>query len=338
MASVTRREVLKLLGMTAAGGIMMQATRGLSHALTAVQNPPNIVWVNEGGTDLNLLGLLGQFVPNFSELVTLQWNIVDFDALMPTAYASSGSKLKNAPVVILERIPANETLPDGSPHPVIGLLKEAKVAIMLGTEACYGGFITPVGDISRVEGWCRQSKTPFIKLPGVPPPPHHLVGTLAYLEYFGFPALDTHHRPMMYYGQTVCEHCERRGDLDAGRFAEAPGDVGCLLMQGCKGLVTHNSCSKSRWNDKESWCVSSGGPCTGCSEPGFPDHGGLGLYGRLPADQRGPRSWVWENLEELGYALMALVGTGVAAQGIRRLFYPEPHDDSALADKGRKRK
>ena len=96
-------------------------------------------------------------------------------------------------------------------------------------------------------------------------PPQHVVGVLAYLEYFGFPALDGHGRPLLYYGRTVCETCERRIDLDNGRFARSFGEEGCLLRLGCKGLVTHNSCSTARWNGGENWCVGVGGPCVGWS-------------------------------------------------------------------------
>ncbi len=145
-----------------------------------------------------------------------------------------------------------------------------------------------------------------------------LIGTLSHLQFLGFPRLDAQHRPELYYSDTVCQTCERRGDLEAGRFAAALGEAGCLLRLGCKGPVTHNTCSAVRWNGGVNWCVGAGGPCTGCAEPGFPDHAGLGLYGRVPGDQMSARSLVLENLDFGGKVLVALTGLGIGLHVIRR--------------------
>lgn len=325
---VTRRDVLRLLAATAAGTAVLSATRGLAHALTSATNPPTLVWITEGGDELNLLARLGQAEPGFQELVLLQWNVRDHDDLVPTGYSVPEGLPPEAPILVVETLPvaAGEAADEGPVQRFTELLQMAKAVILLGTDASYGGIRAGAEDVAYLERLCKDSKTPVIKLPGVPVPPQHLVGVLAHLEYFGFPRLDAHGRPMLYYGETVCLTCERRADLDAGRFADGFGEPGCLLRLGCKGLVTHNSCSRARWNEGENWCVGAGGPCTGCSEPGFPDHAGLGLYGRLPNDERAGRSVVWEHVDAVGYGVLGLAGAGIALQALRRLVFPSTEE------------
>jgi hydrogenase small subunit len=319
---LTRRELIKLLAASASGAAVLQATRGLAVALTAQPNPPVVLWFNTGGPELSLLPLLGQQVPHFLELVTLQWNVQNHDGVLPLTYARQTEPGGSAPIVVVESLPEGEPLEPDAETPLVRHLSAAKAAVLLGTEACYGGFTTDAGTVARFAGLCRRLNTPLIRLPGVPPPPQHVVGVLAHLEYFGFPPLDAHGRPLLYYGRTVCSACERRADLDAGRFAGAFGEPGCLLKLGCKGLVTHNTCSTARWNNGENWCVGAGGPCTGCSEPGFPDHGGVGLYGRLTGGAEGARPRVWGMVEELGYGLLGLAGLGLGLQALRRWLVP----------------
>lgn len=338
MNNPTRREVLKWIAASASGMALLQSTRGLARALVSQEDPPALVWLNEGGDDLNLLTLLGQQVPSFLELVTLHWDLRSHSGLLPTGFPAIPSRSNFAPIIVAERLPAAEALAEalaeGSTSPLPGLLKRAKAAVLLGTDACFGGIVTSREDVAAFGEACRRWKTPLIKLPGVPVPPHHLVGVLAHMEYFGFPRLDRHGRPLVYYGSTVCSRCERRGALESGRFAGRFGESGCLLHLGCKGQIAYNSCSISRWNDGENWCVGAGGPCTACAEPGYPDHGGLGLYGALSGSVGGVRLPLWGSLEGFGYALLGLTGFGFFLQLLRRLFFPLPLDIPRGGERG----
>ena len=42
---------------------------------------------------------------------------------------------------------------------------------------------------------------------------------------------------------------------------------------GCRGPVTYNSCSVTKWNEGASYPIQSGHGCIGCSEAGFWDNG-----------------------------------------------------------------
>ncbi len=330
---LSRRQLFQLIAAAASGAALLQGTQRLAAALTAQPNPPILLWLNDGGDDLSLLPLLGQQVPHFLELVALQWNVQAFDAVLPTRRDLGTLELPGAPIFVVERLPPPEALDAAAGSPLAARLATAKAAILLGTDACYGGFTEDPARVAHFEGVCRQLKTPLIRLPGVPPPPHHLVGLLAHLEFFGFPPLDASGRPLLYYGETVCITCERRADLDAGHFALAFGESGCLLKLGCKGLVTHNTCSTARWNNGENWCVGAGGPCTGCSEPGYPDHGGIGLYGRLTGGAEGARPVLWGVVEQIGYGLAGLAGAGLLLQSLRRWLLPPLRPKAPLSER-----
>ncbi|MCH9045199.1 MAG: hypothetical protein IIA40_03725 [SAR324 cluster bacterium] len=328
---LTRRELFKLITVSASGAAVLKAMEEVADALTSQANPPALIWLNDGGDDLNLLTLLGQALPRFLELVTVHWDVQEHAGILPTGYRTAGEAGSAAPIFVVERLPPSEAVQPGAGGPLSERLAMAKAAVIVGTDACYGGIAHTAQDVARFETLCKRTQTPLIKLPGVPTPPHHLVGVLAHLEFFGFPRLDAHRRPLIYYGETVCSQCERRGDLEAGRFARRFGEEGCLLRLGCKGPITHNTCPTARWNNGENWCVGAGGPCTGCSEPGFPDHGGVGLYGVLSGGAAGSRSLFWASVEHIGYGLLGLVGAGMALQVLRRVLFAAPQPTRAPA-------
>lgn len=309
-ARVSRREILRWITATAVGGALLPATQGLAQALMNNGSAAPLVWI--GPSDhLNVVTLQGQSSPRFLDLVTMEWDVRAFDPLHAVGYEPKLDALPKAPVLIVESVPEPswlETPPGGKFQSLVSV---AKAAILLGTDACYGGLHTPVADIEAFTALCKARRTPLIMLPGVPVPPHHVIGTLAHLEFFGFPALDMNRRPTLYYGEIVCKHCEHNRDRERGRFAAIFGEPGCLLELGCKGVFTRNSCSRNRWNMRESWCVGAGGPCTGCSEPGYPDHGGVGLYGRITGSRIGRRGGLTSHLESIGLGLLAVTAAGI---------------------------
>ncbi|MDX2033358.1 MAG: hydrogenase small subunit [Blastocatellia bacterium] len=118
---------------------------------------------------------------------------------------------------------------------------------------------------------------PVINIPGCPPIPEVIMGTIVHLVTFGtLPVLDRLQRPRVFYGQRIHDKCYRRAFYDAGMFVENFDDEGarkgwCLYKMGCRGPVTYNACAVTKWNDGTSFPIQSGHPCLGCSEPDYWD-------------------------------------------------------------------
>jgi hydrogenase small subunit len=98
---------------------------------------------------------------------------------------------------------------------------------------------------------------------------------------FGIPELDENLRPKVFYTKVIHENCERRSYFEQGVFASDYSEEGCMYQLGCKGPVSHCDVSLRGWNNGVNWCVRSGSPCIGCTEPDYPDFSGGGLYGVL---------------------------------------------------------
>jgi hydrogenase small subunit len=160
------------------------------------------------------------------------------------------------------------------------LAKDAAAVVALGTCASFGGIPSgapnPTGVVSIGELLKREGVgTPVVNIPGCPPHPDWLTGTLVAVARYGLGpvagTLDDLSRPAMFYGKLIHETCPRRADFDAARFAKKFGDPGCLYELGCKGPVTYADCPTRMWNSGTNWCVGAGSPCHGCVEPDFPD-------------------------------------------------------------------
>ena len=158
------------------------------------------------------------------------------------------------------------------------VLAGAKAVVAYGTCACFGGLPSaepnPTGAKGVNDCFASMGIT-AINVPGCPPNPINLVGTLA--AYLGGLKIDLDklNRPKMFYGVTVHELCERLPHFEALEFApsfdsEEARAGWCLFKLGCKGPMTYNNCPKALFNDV-SWPVKAGHPCIGCSEPNFWD-------------------------------------------------------------------
>jgi len=160
------------------------------------------------------------------------------------------------------------------------LARGAMAVAAIGTCASFGGIPAGRGNLTgavSMETLLEREgiEVPLINIPGCPPHPDWVTGSLAAVAMYGLEAvaadLDELKRPRMYYGRNIHETCPRRADFDAGRFAAKFGDSGCLYQLGCKGPVTFADCPTRMWNSGTNWCVGAGSPCHGCVEPGFPD-------------------------------------------------------------------
>ncbi|MEW6357198.1 MAG: hydrogenase small subunit [Planctomycetota bacterium] len=162
---------------------------------------------------------------------------------------------------------------------VVELAKDAVAVVAVGTCAAFGGIPAAkpnyTGSKSVRDVLCGKGvKTPVVNVPGCPPHPDWIIGSVALFLQLGagvLGALDEIARPVPYYGNLIHENCPRRPDFDAGKFAVKFGDPGCLYKLGCKGPMTYADCPTRQWNAGVNWCIGNGIPCQGCVEPEFID-------------------------------------------------------------------
>jgi len=159
------------------------------------------------------------------------------------------------------------------------LARNAMAVLAVGTCASFGGIPAaapnPTGckSVSQILK-AKGINKPLINIPGCPPHPDWLVGTIASVLLNGLPKasdLDDNLRPLAFYGKLIHENCPRRAYFDEGKFAKKPGDEGCLYELGCKGPITYADCPTRRWNNGTNWVIGAGAPCNGCTQPEFPD-------------------------------------------------------------------
>ncbi len=159
------------------------------------------------------------------------------------------------------------------------MARGALAILAVGTCSSFGGIpaaapnptgCQPLTKILKAKGINK----PLVNIPGCPPHPDWVVGTIASILLNGLPKaedLDDNLRPLAFYGKLIHENCPRRAYFDEGKFAKKPGDEGCLYELGCKGPITYSDCPLRRWNNGTNWVIGAGAPCNGCTQPEFPD-------------------------------------------------------------------
>jgi hydrogenase small subunit len=179
---------------------------------------------------------------------------------------------------------------------------------------------------------------PVIRVPGCPPIADVMTAIVAHILVFGrMPELDSKGRPKEFYSRRVHDTCYRRPYYDAGMFVEVWDDEKarkgyCLYKMGCRGPVTYNACSVTRWNEGTSYPIQSGHGCIGCSEDNFWDNGPF--YRHLSSF---PGFGIESTADTVGGALAVGVGVGVAAHAIstnirKRKLIQEQHEEASTEE------
>ncbi len=300
--ALPRRKFLQLVGgsAAAAGLSNLWLPRVVQAILENPGNPP-VIWLQGQSCTGCSVSLLNTTYPDIAKVLT---EIISLE-FHPTVMASAGDHaikiLENALesqngkfiLVVEGSIPTEATgayctvgEKEGKPITALDWTNKlggaAKAILNVGTCSAFGGI--PAGKPNPTGAKAVKDILPnatMINIPGCPPHPDWIVGTIAHVLLYGLPELDDQLRPKVFFDGVIHENCERRSYFEQGQFAKDYSDEGCLFELGCKGPIAHCDVSIRGWNNGVNWCCRSGGPCIGCTEPTYPDHDGAGLYGLL---------------------------------------------------------
>jgi hydrogenase small subunit len=181
-----------------------------------------------------------------------------------------------------------ETGEAGKPMPTADRLAQmapgAAAVIAIGTCATWGGIPAaagnPTGSMSTMDFLGKNYRSalglPVINVPGCPPIGDNFTETVAaillFLQGMGpLPEFDELGRPAWLFSETVHRGCTRAGYYEEGVFAKEYGDKECLVEIGCWGPVVNCNIVSRGFQSHMGGCMASGGPCIGCTMPGFPD-------------------------------------------------------------------
>lgn len=289
---VDRRDFLKFCSVVAVSmGLGPAFASEVAAALTSGKRP-SVVYLHGAECTGCSESVLRAFQPFIDELILDTISLDYHETLMAAAGEAAEKALQDAVsspdgfVCIVEgAIPTANNGLYGTigGHTMLemfkGILPKAKAVISYGTCAAYGGVQAAAPNPTGAKGVndaFGSLGVNAINIPGCPPNPYNLVGTIVHWIQNGtVPELDEANRPQMFFGETVHEQCERLPHFEAGEFApsfesEEARKGWCLYELGCKGPSTYNNCPKIKFN-QTNWPVEAGHPCLGCSEPAFWD-------------------------------------------------------------------
>jgi len=290
---VSRRQFLEFcaaLMVAAPAGLALTSKARASEVARAVAKArrPSVIWLNFQDCTGCTETLLRTATPDIAELILNLISLDYHETLMAAAGKQAEEALQAAVkenagkfVLVVEgAIPrkGNGMYMKLAGKPGLQVLDEvgsqAAAIIAIGSCASWGGIPSAAPNPTDAVGVDALIKNkPIINIPGCPPNPYNLLGTvLQYATAGTLPELDALKRPKFAYDWHIHDHCPRRAHFDAGQFARSFGDAGhrqgwCLYHLGCKGPVTHAGCSTRHFNDiPDVWPIGIGSPCVGCTE------------------------------------------------------------------------
>ena len=160
----------------------------------------------------------------------------------------------------------------------------AAAMIAVGTCATWGGIPAAYGNVtgsmSVMDFLGKDYRSvlglPVINIPGCAPVGDNFTDAvqaiLLFLQGLGpLPEFDELGRPAWQFSETVHRRCVRAGYYEEGTFAKEYGDPECLVEIGCWGPVVQCNITEKGAVAHMGGCMNAGGPCIGCTMPGFPD-------------------------------------------------------------------
>ncbi len=289
---ISRRDFMKFCGMlTATMGLSSSFIPKVAEVFAAPKQRPPVVWLHFAECTGCSEAVLRSMYPWIDELVLEILDLEYHETIMAAAGHQAEENLHNAVekykgkfVCVVEG--AIATKYNGAYGKIGGrtfleiakdVCPKAAAVICLGTCSSYGGVQAASPNPGGYKGVSDALGIKTVNIPGCPPNPINLVGTVVNFLLLGkLPALDDLGRPLFAYGKTIHDQCPRRSHFENDEFVEEFGSEEamkgyCLYKMGCKGPDTYNNCPTVKFNDGTSFPIQAGHPCIGCSEPNFWD-------------------------------------------------------------------
>lgn len=349
---LTRRNFVRLCaGGAAAISMSSYLAPFIKEAAAAGELPP-VIWIQGGSCSGCSVSLLNTVHPNIEqvllEVISLRFHQTVMAAAGDLAIQEALFKTveENPKKFILVVEGAVATGADGlfcisgekDGHHITfeELVKEvgsqAQAILNFGTCSAFGGIPATPPNPTKCKPVSEIVKNvPIVNVPGCPPHPDWMVGTIAHVLLYGIPELDSFGRPKMFFSGIIHDNCPRRQYFDNAIFAKTFGDPGCLLELGCKGPIAHCDSTTRLWNDGVNWCIKAGAPCIGCTEPEFP---GWPIYERIPEMPIAPG--ITATVDQIGGVVGGLTAVGIAGHLAGNVLTgrlgPKKHDDEKEGD------
>ena len=290
MKDVSRRDFMKYcIGSAAVLGLNLSVLGKLEKALAAGGGPP-IIWLNganctgctvslanlfsnnKGTTNVadllintidlafhpNLMGAAGDLAVAELRSATEGGFVLAVDGGIPTAFGGRTCMLWTEDG---REITAMEAVRELAP--------KAAAVLSIGTCASFGGVAAANPNPTGIQNVSQFTGVSTVNIPGCPPHPDWLVGTIAQLLAGESPRLDSDGRPKAFFGKKIHDNCPRKEEEDEAKSFGIDGL--CLKELGCKGPKTKADCYSRHWNSDTNWCIGANAICIGCTEQGFPD-------------------------------------------------------------------
>ncbi len=289
---VSRRDFMKYCTyLTAAAGLSASYVSQVAEVIAAPTQRPPVVWLHFGECTGCSEALLRTTYPYVDNIVLETLSIEYHETIMAAAGHQAEDNLKAAikkyEGQFLCFVEGAIPMKYNGAYGKIGgrtfleiakdVIPKAAATVCIGTCSSFGGVQAAKPNPGGYKGVGAALGIKTLNLPGCPPNPVNMVGTiLNYLLLGKLPELDKLGRPNFAYGKTIHDQCPRRGHFENEEFVEEFGSeeakLGyCLYKVGCRGPETFNNCPVAKFNDGTSWPVEGGHPCMGCSEPDFWD-------------------------------------------------------------------
>jgi len=330
-SGLSRREFLRFCSYAAtAAGI---SASGLSKVVYALENKarPPVVWLHFQECTCCSESFIRSSHPIVADIV-LNTLSLDYTETLQAAAGHQAEKclhdtITNYPGKYILLVEGSVPMKDDGVYCMIGgrsaedilleAAKDAAAVIAWGSCASNGCIQSAKPNPTNATPIHKIISKPVINVPGCPPIGDVMTAVVTHILVFDkIPELDGQGRPKEFYSRRVHDTCYRRPYYDAGLFVESWDDEKarkgyCLYKMGCRGPVTYNACSVTRWNEATSYPIQSGHGCIGCSENGFWDNGPF--YQHLASF---PGFGIETTADTIGTVVGVSAAAGVAAHAI----------------------